>query len=116
MVTNAVPIAAGFVLFGENLPHGGRAVLQVAAFASLVVGAVLLGHQQAPQADSPPPRADRTEEGPAAASDRNALPAISPGSVSLRRGGSRRAGDDRLAPYRGGRSGAADRHSPGGRR
>ena len=57
MVTNAVPIAAGFVLFGENLPHGGRAVLQVAAFACLVVGAVLLGHQQAPQADSPPPHA-----------------------------------------------------------
>ena len=33
MVTNAVPIAAGFVLFGETLPHGARAVLQVAAFA-----------------------------------------------------------------------------------
>ena len=27
MVTNAVPIAAGFVLFGEMLPHGMRAVL-----------------------------------------------------------------------------------------
>jgi hypothetical protein len=53
MVTNAVPIAAGFVLFGETLPHGTRAVLQVAAFACLVVSAVALGHQQAPQARKP---------------------------------------------------------------
>jgi hypothetical protein len=51
--TNAVPIAAGFVLFGETLPHGARAVLQIAAFACLVVGAVLLGHQQPPQSVSP---------------------------------------------------------------
>jgi hypothetical protein len=55
MVTNAVPIAAGFVLFGETLPHGARAVLQVAAFACLVVSAVALGHQQAPQARKPAP-------------------------------------------------------------
>jgi drug/metabolite transporter (DMT)-like permease len=51
MVTNAIPIAAGFVLFHEDLPHGVRAVLQIAAFASLVVSAVALGHQQAPRAD-----------------------------------------------------------------
>src|SRR5499433_664174 len=63
MVTNAVPIAAGFVLFGETLPHGGRAVLQIAAFACLVVGAVLLGHQQAPQADNPPPTPTAPERG-----------------------------------------------------
>jgi drug/metabolite transporter (DMT)-like permease len=49
MATNAVPIAAGFVLFGETLPHGTRAVLQVAAFACLVVSAVALGRQQAPK-------------------------------------------------------------------
>jgi hypothetical protein len=55
MLTNAVPIAAGFVLFGETLPHGTRAVLQVAAFACLVVSAVALGHQQAPQARKPAP-------------------------------------------------------------
>jgi drug/metabolite transporter (DMT)-like permease len=48
MVTNAVPIVAGFVLFGETLPHGTRAVLQIAAFACLVVSAVALGHRQAP--------------------------------------------------------------------
>jgi len=65
MVTNAVPIAAGFVLFGETLPHGTRAALQIAAFACLVVSAVALGHRQAPQAGEPPPHADRIGEGPA---------------------------------------------------
>jgi hypothetical protein len=63
MVTNAVPIAAGFVLFGETLPHGMRAVLQVAAFASLVASAVALGHQEAPQAGQPTPSAEPTGEG-----------------------------------------------------
>ncbi|HWG64250.1 MAG TPA: hypothetical protein VG253_21380 [Streptosporangiaceae bacterium] len=58
MVTNAVPIAAGFVLFGETLPHGTRAVLQVTAFASLVASAVLLGRQDAPRGDEPAPAAD----------------------------------------------------------
>lgn len=42
LVTNAVPIAAGFVLFGEALPHGVRGGLQVAAFASIVGSAGLL--------------------------------------------------------------------------
>lgn len=46
LVTNAVPIAAGFLLFGETLPHGVRAALQIAAFASLVVGAGALGQRQ----------------------------------------------------------------------
>ncbi|HEX9035293.1 MAG TPA: hypothetical protein VF834_25915 [Streptosporangiaceae bacterium] len=40
IVTNAVPIAAGFVLFGELLPSGWRAVIQVGAFACLVSSAV----------------------------------------------------------------------------
>jgi drug/metabolite transporter (DMT)-like permease len=48
IMTNAVPIAAGFVLFGEMLPHGIRAVLQVAAFACLVLSAVALGRQPTP--------------------------------------------------------------------
>jgi hypothetical protein len=56
MVTNAVPIAAGFVLFGETLPHGTGAILQIAAFACLVVSAVALGHRQAPVAGQPGPR------------------------------------------------------------
>jgi hypothetical protein len=58
MVTNAVPIAAGFVLFGETLPHGLRAVAQIAAFSCLVASAVALGHQQAQGAGQPAARAD----------------------------------------------------------
>jgi drug/metabolite transporter (DMT)-like permease len=54
MVTNAVPIAAGFVLFGETLPHGLPAVAQVAAFACLVASAVALGRRQG-QADGQSP-------------------------------------------------------------
>jgi hypothetical protein len=50
MVTNAIPIAAGFVLFGETLPRGSRAVLQIAAFACLVASAVALGHRPPPTA------------------------------------------------------------------
>jgi len=65
MATNAVPIAAGFVLFGETLPHGTRAVLQIAAFGCLVASAVALGHQQAPQPAQPAPRPDSTGEEPA---------------------------------------------------
>ena len=48
MVTTAVPIVAGFVLFHETLPRGIRAAEQVAAFACLVASAVALGHQQSP--------------------------------------------------------------------
>ena len=58
MATNAVPIAAGFVLFGEDLPHGTRAALQVAAFACLVVSAVALGRRRAPKVGERP-RCDR---------------------------------------------------------
>jgi hypothetical protein len=64
------------VLFGVTLPHGGRAVLQVAAFACLVASAVALGRQQAPQAASPAPRADSTGEG----SGQPALPSVDPGA------------------------------------
>jgi hypothetical protein len=45
MVTNAIPIVAGFLLFGEVLPHGFRAVLQIGAFTCLVVSAVALGQR-----------------------------------------------------------------------
>lgn len=65
MAANAVPIAAGFVLFGETLPHGTRAVLQVAAFGCLVASAVALGHQQGPRSGEPARRADHTGEGSA---------------------------------------------------
>ncbi len=48
MVTNVVPILAGFAIFHETLPSGFPAVLQVAAFAALVTSAVLLGRRQHP--------------------------------------------------------------------
>ena len=47
LVTNAVSIAAGFVLFDESLPPGARGVLQVAAFGSIVASAALLGRSAA---------------------------------------------------------------------
>lgn len=53
MVTNALPIVAGFVLFHETLPHGIGAVAQIAAFACLVASAVALGRQQAPRTSEP---------------------------------------------------------------
>ena len=42
LATNAVPIAAGFVVFGEQLPHGAKGGLQLTAFGLLVVSGVLL--------------------------------------------------------------------------
>jgi heavy metal translocating P-type ATPase len=42
LATNAVPIAAGFVVFGEQLPHGPKGALQLTAFALLVVSGALL--------------------------------------------------------------------------
>lgn len=44
MATNAIPIAAGFVLFDGTLPDGVRGGLQIAAFAALVLSATALGH------------------------------------------------------------------------
>ncbi|HEX6930743.1 MAG TPA: hypothetical protein VF162_01270 [Streptosporangiaceae bacterium] len=61
MVTNAVPIVAGFVLFGERLPIGGLAVLQILAFGCLVLSAVALGHQQIPQQVPAPQQAPATQ-------------------------------------------------------
>jgi hypothetical protein len=51
LVTNAVPIAAGFVLFDEALPRGARGALQIAAFASIVASAGLLGSPAAARPD-----------------------------------------------------------------
>jgi hypothetical protein len=45
MTTNAVPIAAGFVLFDEQLPSGASGALQIAAFCLVVVSATLLGRR-----------------------------------------------------------------------
>jgi drug/metabolite transporter (DMT)-like permease len=49
LVTNAVPIAAGFVLFAEALPPGAKGALQIAAFGCIVASAGLLGSPVAPQ-------------------------------------------------------------------
>jgi drug/metabolite transporter (DMT)-like permease len=51
LVTNAVPIAAGFVLFDEVLPTGIKGALQIAAFASIVASAGFLGSAAAAPPD-----------------------------------------------------------------
>ena len=45
LLTNALPIAAGLVVFDERLPSGAYAVLRIAAFAAVVAGAALLAHE-----------------------------------------------------------------------
>lgn len=42
LLTNAVPIAAGAVLFREPLPSGALGVVRVLAFAAVTTGAILL--------------------------------------------------------------------------
>jgi len=42
LATNAVPIAAGFVVFGEQLPHGTKGAFQLTAFSLLVLSGALL--------------------------------------------------------------------------
>lgn len=69
LATNAVPIAAGFIIFGEQLPHGPKGTLQLAAFASLVVSAAIL-------ARVPPPHAAR-RPGPRDAGARRAIRPVS---------------------------------------
>ena len=49
VLTNALPIVAGTVLFSEGIPSGAAGVARVGAFAAVVVGAALLAH-----ADSEP--------------------------------------------------------------
>ena len=42
LLTNALPIAAGIVVFHEHLPGGAFSVLRIASFAAVVAGAALL--------------------------------------------------------------------------
>ena len=46
LLTNALPILAGIVIFGEHLPSGAVGVLRVGAFACVVVAAALLTRQR----------------------------------------------------------------------
>jgi hypothetical protein len=46
LLTNALPIAAGPLLFGETIPSGALGVLRVLAFATVVAGASLLARPQ----------------------------------------------------------------------
>ena len=44
LLTNALPIGAGIVLFHETLPGGVFGVIRIVAFACVVVGAAMLAH------------------------------------------------------------------------
>jgi hypothetical protein len=46
LLTNALPILAGIVIFGEHLPGGAVGVLRVVAFACVVAAAALLTRQR----------------------------------------------------------------------
>ncbi|HEY8706233.1 MAG TPA: hypothetical protein VIL98_15890 [Gaiellaceae bacterium] len=50
--TNALPIVAGTVLFGESLPGGWRGAARVAAFLLVLVGAVALSRREVPAAET----------------------------------------------------------------
>jgi hypothetical protein len=54
LATNAIPIAAGFVVFDEQLPGAEKGVLQLVGFATLVVGAALLARVQRPAVETRP--------------------------------------------------------------
>jgi hypothetical protein len=53
LATNAVPIAAGVVLFNETLPGGVYRIFQLAAFTTIVLSAVMLTGSRA-RATQPP--------------------------------------------------------------
>ena len=63
LLNNALPIAAGIVVFGEMLPRGPVGALRVAAFVAAIAGATYLAARPpAPQA--PEPQAAESESGP----------------------------------------------------
>jgi hypothetical protein len=62
LTTNAVPIAAGVVLFREDVPGGIQGALQIAAFATLVVSATLLNDPRAIATGPSPPDASSASE------------------------------------------------------
>ena len=46
LLTNALPIAAGTVVLGEDVPAGTLGVLRVLAFAAVTIGAILLARPE----------------------------------------------------------------------
>jgi hypothetical protein len=46
LFTNAMPIAAGMLVFGERIPSGVLGVLRLAAFAAVVLGAAMLSRPE----------------------------------------------------------------------
>jgi hypothetical protein len=61
--TNALPIAAGMLVFREQIPAGVRGVARVAAFAAVVMGAALLARGEKTDVRSPAQQA--TDQAPA---------------------------------------------------
>jgi hypothetical protein len=54
LFTNAVPIAAGMVLFGDGLPVGGLGAARLLSFAAVVAGAALLTRGPGASLDAAP--------------------------------------------------------------
>jgi phospholipase C len=66
LLTNALPIAAGVVLFGEQMPAGALGALRLVAYACTVAGAAMLARVDSPAtapAGRPRPAARRSLEG-----------------------------------------------------
>ena len=61
LLTNALPIAAGMVLFHEPLPSGVIGAVRVAAFAAVIAGAVLLA-ARGKETDPGQPEQDHPEQ------------------------------------------------------
>jgi hypothetical protein len=53
VLTNAVPIAAGMIVFGDGLPPGPLGAARVAAFLAVVLGAGLIARPQGPESKAP---------------------------------------------------------------
>jgi drug/metabolite transporter (DMT)-like permease len=74
LTTNAIPIAAGIVLFREPLPEGPGRVLRIVSFGLLVVGAAVLAEPRARPKPQPQARQDDTTSRPASSSGLSELP------------------------------------------
>jgi hypothetical protein len=83
LAMNALPIAAGMLVFGEGVPGGGLGALRVLAFAEVVSGAAALAR---PEGETEPDRSAAQVPGTARASARHV-----PGTVSQPRSAARAA-------------------------